>query len=192
MIVYSRASDPRPRTSWKPSRLTSAPRTAVTRARSTGISRGGADPAAMRSPRKPRTRSTWSCWMSTRNMSGPPALSSSENSSSRFDCSARTPSTKKAPRPTARRMTRVWLPGRCSPSTAWRSANTRVFDSGRMARISPIPAPCSRIAQAGKPAAHDQPDLRGRPPATTPPPRAPGSPPGRPRPGPGRFPAVAA
>ena len=36
----------------------------------------------------------------------------STNSASRLLCSARTPSTKKQPRPTASRITRVWLPGR--------------------------------------------------------------------------------
>ena len=42
---------------------------------------------------------------------------------SRLACSARTPRMKKAPRPTASRMTRVWLPGRATCSTACRSAN---------------------------------------------------------------------
>ena len=50
VIVYSRASDPRPRTSSTLSRFTSRPRTPVTRARSTG-SRRGAPPAGTRGPR---------------------------------------------------------------------------------------------------------------------------------------------
>ena len=37
---------------------------------------------------------------------------------------------KKAPRPTARRITRVWLPGRDRCSTACRSGNDEVFASG--------------------------------------------------------------
>ena len=50
-------------------------------------------------------------WMSIRNMSGAFSPICTEKSRSRFACSARTPRMKNAPRPTASRMTRVWLPG---------------------------------------------------------------------------------
>ena len=63
-----------------------------------------------RSPGRPETRvtpSTCVVWMSSRNMSGESAAACTENSSSRLACSERTPTMKKAPRPTASRITRV-------------------------------------------------------------------------------------
>ena len=86
--------------------------TAVMRARSTGTRRtglvagsdaGAAAPARLR-PDRAGCRS--------RNMSAPPRIGAERNSAIRLLCSARTPSTKKLPRPTASRITRVWLPGR--------------------------------------------------------------------------------
>ena len=51
-MVYSRASEPRPRTSSKLSSCTSRPCTPVTRARSTGIRRGGRAPASWRAEKR--------------------------------------------------------------------------------------------------------------------------------------------
>ena len=64
----------------------------------------------------------------------PPRCASSEKFAIRLDCSARTPSTKKLPSPTASRITRVWLPGRRRLMTACRSGNQRASASGRTAR----------------------------------------------------------
>ncbi len=58
---------------------------------------------------------------------------------------------KKVPRPTASRMTRVWLPGRTTCSTACRSANEREKRSGCTAQMSATPAACSTSAVATKP-----------------------------------------
>ena len=69
--------------------------------------------------------------------------SGSRTRSSRLACSDRTPTMKNAPRPTASRMTRVWLPGRDRCSTACRSGNDR--DAGQR-RDQRAPA-------AGRPAA---------------------------------------
>ena len=74
---------------------------------------------------RPLTPSRWSGWMSIRNMSGASSPTCTAKSRSRLACSARTPRMKKVPRPTASRMTRVWLPGRTTCSTACRSANER-------------------------------------------------------------------
>ena len=61
--------------------------------------------------------------------------------SSRLACSDRTPTMKNAPRPTASRITRVWLPGRDRCSTACRSGNDRELrqrrDRARSARGRP-------------------------------------------------------
>ena len=65
-----------------------------------------------------------------------PRPSAARSRWSRFACSARTPRMKKVPRPTASRMTRVWLPGRARCSTACRSANERACRSGCTARTS--------------------------------------------------------
>ena len=137
----------------------SRPRTATTRARSVGMNL-----AARRdrhSPRRgtPPVRSRWSCWMSMRNMSGALGPAWMAKSRSRFACSLRTPRMKNEPRPTASRMTRVWLPGRAMCSTACRSAKERAYRSGCTARTSAAPARCSTSATPTKPAGQHQPDL---------------------------------
>ena len=71
---------------------------------------------------------------------------------SRLACSERTPTMKKAPRPTASRITRVWLPGREMWSTAWRSGNDGAFASGATTRTSNRPVSCSTTASAENPA----------------------------------------
>ena len=82
--------------------------------------------------------------------------------SSRLACSDRTPTMKKAPRPTASRMTRVWLPGRDRCSTAWRSGNDREFASGAISATSARPARCSTTASAAKPTQTTSPTLQRR------------------------------
>ena len=67
-------------------------------------------------------------------MSGASASTWTENSLSRLACSDRTPTMKNAPRPTASRITRVWLPGRDRCSTAWRSGNDRELAQRREQR----------------------------------------------------------
>ena len=59
--------------------------------------------------------------------------------------------TKKLPRPTARRMTRVWLPGRARLSTAWRTANRAPAPRGCIRPTRTRPTPCSTTATAAKP-----------------------------------------
>ena len=59
--------------------------------------------------------------------------------------------TKKLPRPTASRMTRVWLPGRPRLSTACRRENERARAAGRTAHTMPLLARCSTTVTAAKP-----------------------------------------
>ncbi len=82
----------------------------------------------------------------------PSALALISSSSSRLDCIERTPTMKNAPRPTASRMTRVWLPGREMCSTACRSGNDGAAESGAMVRTSSRPVQCSASATPQKPA----------------------------------------
>ena len=110
-------------------------------------------------------------------MSGPPRSSSSENSSSRFDCSARTPEHEEGAE-TDRQQDDAGLvprPLQAEHGVAQREHPRFATAAGRRAP-APTPAPCSSSASAGKAAAHDQRRPGARPPATTPPPRAPGSP----------------
>ena len=77
-----------------------------------------------------------------------------------WPAATRTPRMKKVPRPTASRMTRVWLPGRAMCSTACRSANERAKRSGCTARTSATPARCSTNAVATKPPESIRPTLQ--------------------------------
>ena len=65
---------------------------------------------------------------------------------------------KNAPRPTASSTTRVWLPGRFSRRTAWRTAKERARASGAVARTSAQPATCSTSATTREAAAHGRAD----------------------------------
>ncbi len=110
--MYSRASDPRARTSSKLSSCRLA-------AADAGDARAQHRESAGTSPR----RRAGSCekrahavglaalHVHQEHVRAAFAVVSTENSSSRLACSDRTPTMKKAPRPTASRITRVWLPG---------------------------------------------------------------------------------
>ena len=88
-------------------------------------------------------------------MSGLSSRISSENAPSRLACTAWMPMTKKLPSPTARRMTRVWLPGRARLRTAWRTANRAPAPKGWIRRTSARPTPCStRLTAANPPHTH--------------------------------------
>ena len=101
------------------------PRTPVTRARSTGISAAaGAGASRRRGTRAAARPDPAGCRSGTCRRRRAAQL---ERELLRADWPAATrmPSTKKLPRPTASRMTRVWLPGRPRPITACRSGNQR-------------------------------------------------------------------
>ena len=90
-------------------------------------------------------------------MSGDSADTFTANWSTRFCCNDRTPMMKKLPSPTASRTMRIWLPGRLSCSTAWRSAKDRDRANGAISLITRMPAKCSSSAVPAKPAATTSP-----------------------------------
>ena len=125
VTVYSRASPPRPRTCFIAVEIHLAAlhgddagaqrRDQLRRAARRRSTRRGRRPADRADPAGCRSGTC-------RARRAPPGSAKSRR---RFACSVRTPRMKNAPRPTASRMTRVWLPGRAMCSTACRSANER-------------------------------------------------------------------
>ena len=130
VMVYSRPSEPRARTSSKLSSVRDAaadardarPQHRQQLPRPGAVRRIGQERAHAVQP-GPAARRAGTCRRDS-------SLTWIENSASRLACSDRTPTMKNAPRPTASRITRVWLPGRDRCSTACRSGNDGAFASG--------------------------------------------------------------
>ena len=143
MTVYSRASEPRARTSSKLSRLVSRPLDAGDPC---AQHRNQLKPARRRAPdRQERADAVGLIALDVHqeHVRARRARDCIENSSSRLACSDRTPTMKKAPRPTASRMTRVWLPGRDRCAARRGAAETTA--SSRAAR-PPDQQPCPPAA----------------------------------------------
>ena len=134
------------------------PATPTTRARNTGNRRGGAAAGSwLRGNRRPHRAPPGRAARRAGTCRANRPSTFTANCSTRFCCSERTPMMKKLPRPTASRTMRIWLPGRLSCSTAWRSANDRDRASGAIGPDHRVPARCSTSAVPAKPAATTSP-----------------------------------